>query len=715
MGFGCVEGHAPNHREEGVNKGMAAPQVSGVNPLSSGNLIQRYSDVLIAVAIVMIVIMMIIPLPTILLDILICLNITIALLVVMSAIYNVEALDISVFPSLLLITTLFRLALNISSTRLILLDGFAGEVITAFGNFVVGGNAVVGFIVFVILVVVNFIVITKGSERVAEVSARFTLDAMPGKQMAIDADLNQGAITDAEAKRRREKVQRESDFFGAMDGASKFVKGDAIAAIVIMIINIGGGFVIGMLQRGMDASQALQTYTLLTVGEGLVAQIPALLISTATGIIVTRSAAEGNLGSDLVKQLFNNARIFMILSGVLLFLAVMPGLPGVPFFVLAALCGFIAWNLYRGQAVQQEVQQVEQKAKAKKEATTPENIVSLLQVDPMELEIGYSLIPLVDTGQGGDLLDRIVMIRRQCALELGLVVPTIRIRDNIQIKPNAYIIKLKGIEIARGELMLDHYLAMNSGTVFEEVPGIETVEPAFGLPALWISENEREQAELNGYTVVDAVSVLATHLTEVIKQHADEILGRQETQNLLDNLRKTNGALVDEVVPNLLTIGEVQKVLASLLHERISIRDMGTILEVLADYGTATKDTEILTEYVRHAMARHITQQNVQNGMLPCITLDPALENKVAGSVQRTDHGSYVSLDPDSMQRLLAALQEELKKLTDQGYQPIVLTSPTVRPYFRDLVERSVPGIIILSHAEIEQNVEIQILGVVRI
>ena len=694
---------------------MAAPQTSSVNPLASGNLIQRYSDVLIAVAIVTIVIMMIIPLPTIVLDILICLNITIALLVVMSAIYNVEALDLSVFPSLLLITTLFRLALNISSTRLILLNGYAGEVITAFGNFVVGGNAGVGFIVFVILVIVNFIVITKGSERVAEVSARFTLDAMPGKQMAIDADLNQGAITDAEAKRRREKVQRESDFFGAMDGASKFVKGDAIAAIVIMMINIGGGFVIGMLQRDMDAAQALQTYTLLTVGEGLVAQIPALLISTATGIIVTRSAAEGNLGGDLVKQLFRNARIFMILTGVLLFLAIMPGLPGVPFTVLAAICGLIAWNLQRGQAVEQEVQQVEQKAKAKKEATTPENIVSLLQVDPMELEIGYSLIPLVDTGQGGDLLDRIVMIRRQCALELGLVVPTIRIRDNIQIKPNAYIIKLKGIEIARGELMLDHYLAMNSGTVFEEVPGIETTEPAFGLPALWISENEREQAELNGYTVVDAVSVLATHLTEIIKQHADEILGRQETQNLLDNLRKTNGALVDEVVPNLLSVGEVQKVLANLLHERISIRDMSTILEVLADYATATKDTDILTEYVRHAMARHITQQNVQNGVLPCITLDPAIENKIAGGVQRTDHGSYVSLDPDSMQKLLLALQEELKKLTDQGYQPIVLTSPTVRPYFRNLVERSIAGLIVLSHAEIEQNVEIQIRGVVRI
>ena len=694
---------------------MAAPQTGSVNPLSSGNFIQRYSDVLIAVAIVTIVIMMIIPLPTVILDILICLNITIALLVVMSAIYNVEALDLSVFPSLLLITTLFRLALNISSTRLILLNANAGEVITAFGNFVVGGNAVVGFIVFVILVIVNFIVITKGSERVAEVSARFTLDAMPGKQMAIDADLNQGAITDAEAKRRREKVQRESDFFGAMDGASKFVKGDAIAAIVIMMINIGGGFVIGMLQRDMDAAQALQTYTLLTVGEGLVAQIPALLISTATGIIVTRSAAEGNLGGDLVKQLFRNARIFMILTGVLLFLAIMPGLPGIPFLALASLCGFIAWNLHRGQTVEQEVQKVEQKAKAKKEATTPENIVSLLQVDPMELEIGYSLIPLVDTGQGGDLLDRIVMIRRQCALELGLVVPTIRIRDNIQIKPNAYIIKLKGVEIARGELMHDHYLAMNSGTVFEEVPGIETTEPAFGLPALWISENEREQAELNGYTVVDAVSVLATHLTEIIKEHAAEILGRQETQNLLDNLQKTNAALVEEVVPNLLTVGEVEKVLANLLHERISIRDMSTILEVLADYAPATKDTDVLTEYVRHAMARQITQQNVQDGVLPCITLDPAIENKIAGSVQRTEHGSYVSLDPDTMQKLLTALQEQLHKLTDQGYQPIVLTSPTVRPYFRNLVERSIAGLIVLSHAEIEQNVEIQILGVVKI
>ena len=696
----------------------ASPIAAPAGIFGKGSFIQKYSDVLIAVAIIIIVVMMIIPLPTLLLDLLICLNITIAILVIMSVIYNKEALDLSIFPSLLLITTLFRLALNISSTRLILLDGFAGEVITAFGNFVVGGNPVVGFIMFIILVGINFIVITKGSERVAEVSARFTLDAMPGKQMAIDADLNQGAITDAQAKERRVKIQREADFFGAMDGASKFVKGDAIAAIVIMLINITGGFVIGMLQRNLSAVQALQQYTLLTVGEGLVSQIPALLISTATGLIVTRAGAEGNLGADMVSQLFRNDRIFFILSGVLAFFAIVPGLPGVPFFALAALCFFIGRALKASTqaAVAQEEAKPEAKAKAqKKKATSPENIVSLLQVDPMELEIGYSLIPLVDTGQGGDLLDRIVMIRRQCALELGLVVPTIRIRDNIQIKPNAYIIKLKGVEIAKGELMLDHYLAMNSGTVFEEVPGIETTEPAFGLPALWIPDSEREQAELNGYTVVDAVSVLATHLTEVIKSHASEILGRQEAQNLVDNLKKTNETLVKEVVPDLLTVGEVQKVLQNLLAERISIRDMETIFEVLSDYARATKDTEILTEYVRHAMARQITQANVQNGQLPCVTLDPALENRIAGGVQRTDHGSYVSLDPDSMKRLVTSLDTELQKLTNMGYQPIVLTSPAVRLYFRKLVERSVPGIIVLSQAEIEQSVEIQILGVVKI
>ena len=697
---------------------MAAPEeeVLQEEGFGLGSFIQRYSDVIIAVTLVMIVIMMIIPLPTALLDVLICLNITIALVVIMSAIYNEEALDLSVFPSLLLVTTLFRLALNISSTRLILINGYAGEVITAFGNFVVGGNPVVGFIMFIILVIINFIVITKGSERVAEVSARFTLDAMPGKQMAIDADLNQGAIDDAEAKVRREKIQREADFFGAMDGASKFVKGDAIAAIIIMFINIAGGFVIGMVQRDMAAVEALQTYTLLTVGEGLVSQIPALLISTATGLIVTRAASEGDLGNDLVNQLIRNERIFFINAGVLTGLAIIPGLPGIPFFSLACLCAFIGYNLRQKTAVVEEVKEEEKEVKARADATRPENIVSLLQVDPMELEIGYALIPLVDTGQGGDLLDRIVMIRRQCAIELGLVVPTIRIRDNIQIKPSAYVIKLKGMEIARGELMLDHFLAMNSGTVFEEVAGTPTVEPAFGLPALWIAESDREQAELNGYTVVDAVSVLATHITEVIKQHAAEILGRQETQNLLDNLAKSSPSLVNEVVPDLMGVGDIQKVLANLLEERISIRDMVTIMEVLSDYSKATKDTEILTEYVRHSMARLITQQVVQGGnILPCITLDPALENRIAGGVQRTDHGSYVNLDPDTTRRMLASLERELEKLADMGYGAVVLTSPAVRLYFKKLVSRSVQGLTIVSHAEITPNIEIQIMGVVRI
>lgn len=684
-------------------------------PAENGGFITKYSDVLVAVGIVTIVVMMIIPLPTMLLDLLLCMNITLALVVVMAAIYNVEALDLSVFPSLLLITTLFRLALNVSSTRLILLEGYAGEVIMSFGNFVVGGNAVVGFIIFIILIIIQFIVITKGAERVAEVSARFTLDAMPGKQMSIDADLNQGAITDAEASERRLKIQREADFYGAMDGASKFVKGDAIAAIIIILINISGGFVIGIVQRNLTVQQALSNYTLLTVGEGLVNQIPALLISTATGIIVTRAASDSNLGYDLVSQLGRNARVFMIAAGVLLALALVPGLPGLPFSVLAAVCGYIGYSKTQSEKKVEETTTVQKKEKTKTEATKPENIVSLLQVDPMELEIGYSLIPLVDTGQGGDLLDRIVMIRRQCALELGLVVPTIRIRDNIQIKPNAYIIKLKGIEIAKGELLLDHFLAMNSGTVFEEIQGIETQEPAFGLPALWIPEASREQAELNGYTVVDAVSVLATHLTEVIKAHADEILGRQETQNLVDNARKTNSSLVDEIVPDLMNVGEIQKVLANLLRERVSIRDMATILEVLADYARATKDTEILTEYVRHALSRQITQQYTQNNQLTCITLDPTIENRIAGAVQRTDRGSYVSMDPDSMQRILASLGAELQKLTDMGYQPIILTSPTVRLYFRKLVERSVPGIIVLSHAEIEQSVEIQIIGAVKI
>ncbi|SDF39323.1 flagellar biosynthesis protein FlhA [Sporolituus thermophilus] len=675
----------------------------------------KYSDVLIAIGIVTIVVMMIIPLPAFLLDILLAFNITFALIIVMVAIYNVEALQFSVFPSLLLITTLFRLALNVSSTRLILLDGYAGEVITAFGNFVVGGNPVVGFIVFVILIIIQFIVITKGAERVAEVAARFTLDAMPGKQMSIDADLNAGLITDAEARQRRKNIQREADFYGAMDGASKFVKGDAIAAIIIIIVNIIGGFVIGMVQRNLSVVQALETYTLLTVGEGLVNQIPALLISTATGIVVTRAASEANLGQDIASQIMTNPRVFFLASGVLALLGLVPGLPGVPFFILSVFAAGIAYVLHNTVKTAAQLEVSRQEQKEMEEVRKPENLVSLLQVDPMELEIGYSLIPIVDVSQGGDLLDRVVMIRRQCALELGLIVPTIRIRDNIQLKPNAYVIKLRGIEIAKGELLLDHYLAMNPGTVYEEVPGIETVEPAFGLPALWIQETVREQAELAGYTVVDPVSVLATHLTEVIKTHAAEILGRQEVQTLIDAVKQTNPVLVEEIVPNLLSLGEIQKVLANLLRERLSIRDMVTILETLADYAPLTKDTELLTEYVRHALARQITRQYAPNNNLTCLTVDPQLENMITGAVQRTEQGTYVALEPHIVQAVINSLTNELPKLTGLGFLPIVLTSPSARLYFRKLTERVAPNLTVLSYAELEPKIEVQALGVVKV
>lgn len=677
--------------------------------------ILKYSDILIALAIITIVVMMIIPLPPLLLDLFLSLNITLGLVIVMVAVYTVNPLDFSVFPSLLLITTLFRLALNVSSTRLILLDGYAGDVILAFGNFVVGGNAVIGFIIFVVLIIIQFIVITKGAERVAEVAARFTLDAMPGKQMSIDADLNAGLITDAEARQRRKNIQQEADFYGAMDGASKFVKGDAIAAIIIIIINIVGGFVIGMWQRNMDVLQALQNYTLLTVGEGLVNQIPALLISTATGIVVTRAASESNLGHDLTSQLFANSRVFFIVSGVLTLLGVVPGLPGIPFLVLAAILFSIGYVLHRNVKTKAEAEVNNQEEKEKEEVRKPENIVSLLQVDPMELEIGYSLIPMVDIGQGGDLLDRVVMIRRQCALELGLVVPTIRIRDNIQLKPNVYIIKLRGIEIAKGELLLDHYLAMNPGTVFEEMSGIQTVEPAFGLPALWIQETEREKAELAGYTVVDPVSVLATHLTEVIKNFSFEILGRQEVQTLIDGVKQNNAALVEELVPNLLSIGEIQKVLANLLRERISIRDMVTILATLCDYAGLSKDTEVLSEYVRHSLVRQISRQHAPNNTLACLTIDPQLESKISSSVQRTERGSFVALDPREMQSLVKNLNTELMKLSNMGYPPMVLVSPAVRLYFRKLTERVAPTLTVLSYAELEPKVEIQALGMVKL
>ena len=677
--------------------------------------ITKYSDILIALAVVTIVIMMIIPLPAFLLDVFLAMNITAALIIVMVAIYNVEPLQFSVLPSLLLVTTLFRLALNVSSTRLILLQGYAGEVIRAFGEFVAGGNPVVGFIVFVILIIIQFIVITKGAERVAEVAARFTLDAMPGKQMSIDADLNAGLITDQEARQRRVKIQREADFYGSMDGASKFVKGDAIAAIIIIIINIVGGFTVGMLQRDLNALQALQTYTLLTVGEGLVNQIPALLISTATGIVVTRAASDVDLGHDIVGQLLTNPRVFYIVSGVLVCLALVPGLPGVPFIILAFLTGGLAMLLGRTKETAEKEAITQQEEKESEEIKKPENVLGLLQVDPMELEIGYSLIPMVDTRQGGDLLDRIVMIRRQCAIELGLVVPTIRIRDNIQLKPNAYVIKLKGIEIARGELILDHLLAMNPSGLAGEIPGVATTEPAFGLPAIWIADSLRERAEIEGYTVVDPVSVLATHLTEIIKVHASEIMGRQDVQALIDSVKAHHPVVVDELIPSLLSLGEVQKILAGLLKERVSIRDLVTILETLADYAPTTKDTEILTEYVRQALARSISKNYVQQNRLTCITLDAKLEQEIQASVQRTEQGSYVSMNPQVLQGFLQNLNKQLTRLGELGYAPVMLTSPAVRPYVRKLTERCAPALAVLSYAEVDPKVEVQAVGMVTI
>jgi len=678
-------------------------------------IIAKSSDVIVALAVVTIVIMMIIPLPTFLLDFFLSLNITLALIIVMISIYNVEPLQFSSFPSLLLVTTLFRLALNVSSTRLILLQGYAGEVIQAFGNFVVGGNAIVGFIVFVILIIIQFIVITRGAERVAEVAARFTLDAMPGKQMAIDADLNAGLVTDQEARTRRRNIQREGDFYGAMDGASKFVKGDAIAAIIIIVVNIVGGFIIGMVQRDMSALQSLQAYTLLTVGEGLVNQIPALLISTATGLVVTRAASESNLGHDIAQQIFAYPKVFYLVSGVIISLSLVPGLPFIPFVMMGAVTGGLGYLLQKSEKSAEETAVVKQEEKEREEVRKPENIVSLLHVDPIELEIGYSLIPLVDVAQGGNLLDRVVMIRRQCALEMGIVVPTIRIRDNIQLKPNSYVIKIKGIEITKGELLLDHFLAMNPGTVAEEIPGEDTIEPAFGLPAIWIQEDLREKAELSGYTVVDPVSVLATHLTEVIKSHCDELLGRQDVQTLVDSVKQDHPAVVSELVPGLLSLGDLQKVLICLLRERVSVRDLVSIMETLADSATFTKDPEILTEYVRRALARQISKQYVINNSLTCLTLDPQLENLIVSSVQHSDRGSYVTLEPAVMQKVIASLSEELPKLTSLGYQPSLLTSPASRLYVRKLTERIAPNLAVLSYGELDSNIEVQALGMVKL
>jgi flagellar biosynthesis protein FlhA len=675
----------------------------------------KLKDFIILFGVIGIVLMMIIPIPVLLLDVLIILNISIALMILLIAMNTKEALDFSIFPAILLITTLFRLALNISTTRNILQHAEAGEVVATFGSWVGGGQIAIGFIVFLILVVVQFIVITKGSERVAEVAARFTLDAMPGKQMSIDADLNAGLINEQQAKERRSKIEREADFYGAMDGASKFVKGDAIAAIIMLIINLIGGFVIGMTVHDFSFQESLETFSILTIGDGLVSQIPALLISTSAGLIVTRAASDGNLAEDVTSQLFKYPKLLYVAAGTIALLGFTP--IGIfrtfPFAIILAVGG---WYMHKAINKQQEQEDMLVEEQQIEEVRSPESVISLLQVDPIEFEFGYGLIPLADAQQGGDLLDRIIMIRRQCALELGLVVPVIRIRDNIQLKPNEYVIKIKGNLVARGDLLLNHYLAMSPGFEDDSVVGIETMEPAFGLPAIWIDEQMKERAELSGYTVVDPPSVVATHLTEVVKRHAHELIGRQEAKLLVDNVKESYPALVDELIPSILTIGDVQKVLAKLLREKVSIRDLVTIFESLADHGHYTKDPDILTEYVRQALSRQITQQfSTGNDPLRVITVGPQLEKKIAESVQQSEQGSYIALDPVSTQQIYQRLNEHVNKQIQSGQQPVVLASPTIRMYLRQIVERTMQDVPVLSYSELEPNIEVQSVGVVNL
>ena len=673
-------------------------------------------DLSVLLGVILIVIMLIIPLPTAMLDFLIIINISIALIIILVAMNTREPLQFSIFPTLLLLVTLFRLGLNVSTTRSILGEANAGNVIDTFGNFVVGGNALVGFVVFLILIVIQFLVITKGAERVSEVGARFTLDAMPGKQMSIDADLNAGMISDAEAKARREKIEQEADFYGSMDGASKFVKGDAIAGIVIVIINLLFGLIIGMTQMGMDLTTSAATFTLLTVGDGLVSQIPALLISTATGIVVTRAASEGNLGHDITKQLLAYPKMLYIAGGTIFFLGVIT--PISPVFTFPIAFALLFGGYYLGKSEKRallEEEQVEEEEQPD-EMKSPESVINLLQIDPIEFEFGYGLIPLADANQGGDLLDRVVMIRRQMALELGMIVPVIRIRDNIQLQPNEYTIKIKGNEIAKGELLLDHYMAMSPGVEDESMIGIDTIEPAFGLPALWIGEDMKEQAELSGYTVVDPPSVVSTHLTEVIKRHAHELLGRQETKQLVDHLKETYPALVEEVTPSSLSIGEVQKVLTNLLKENVSIRNLPIIFETLADYGHMTKDMDLVTEYVRQSLSRQISKQMTTPGEpMYVITLSGTVEKKVADSVQQTEHGNFISMDPNDSQRILESAASETDRLSQMGQVPVILCSPAVRMYVRQLLERYLPHVPILSYNELEADVEVQSVGVVNV
>ena len=674
----------------------------------------KKADFGVAIYLLAAVIFFIIPIPSILLDVMLAINISLAMIILFNALFAKEVLDMSFFPTLLLFTTIFRISLNVSSTRLILSTGEPGNVVETFGGFVGGGNLVIGAIVFIVLILIQFIVINKGSERVSEVTARFTLDAMPGKQMAIDADLNTGAITEKEARERRTKIQQESNFFGSMDGATKYVKGDATAGLIITFINLIGGTIMGVMNGGLSAMEALQKYGILTIGDGLVSQVPSLLISLATGILVTKASSEADFGSMLVKQLFGIPKVLYIVGATITFLGIATPLNPVLFCALGI--AFLA----AGRKIQKDVkvEEIEEETNADETAAEeirrPENVVSLLQVDPIELEFGYGIIPLADVNQGGDLLDRVVMIRRQIALELGTVVPIIRLRDNIQLNPNQYIIKIKGIQVTEGEILFDHYMAMNPGYVEEEITGIPTFEPSFHLPAIWITEGQRERAESLGYTVVDPPSIIATHLTEVIRSHIAELLTRQDVSNLISNIKENYPALVDELTPKLLSIGEIQKVLQNLLQEGISIRDLLTIFENLADHAVTTRDTDVLTEYVRQGLKRAISSKYFPaNETTSVVTLDPKVEQEIMGSVKQTEQGAYLTLDPEKTKNIMESLKQEVAKLENIGKNPIVITSPIVRMYFKKLTEDYFKDLIVVSYNEVESNVELQSVGMV--
>ncbi len=675
------------------------------------------SSAMMALGVIGILMVMMIPLPTLLLDILLSFSITISIMILLMAMYVLKPLDFSIFPSILLVVTLLRLSLNVASTRMILLHGnegttAAGQVIHAFGTFVVGGNYVVGLIVFMVLVLINFIVITKGSTRVAEVAARFTLDAMPGKQMSIDADLNAGLISDTDARRRRGELEKETNFYGAMDGASKFVRGDAVAGIVITLINIIGGLVVGVMQKGMPVIDAAKNYTLLTVGDGLVTQIPALIVSTAAGMLVTRSAASSDLGEELHHQLKIQPKAIATAAGIILVFAFIPGMPKVSFLLVSAGIGYLAYKFYRTNETSQDIE--EESVPALPEEEEPEDLLTPLDV--LALEVGYGLIPLVDTSQGGELLQRIKTMRKQLALEMGFIVPAIHIRDNLQLGPNHYSFILKGVEIARGELMLGHFMAIKTDDQSFKIKGIETKEPAFGLPAVWIAEREKESVTSKGYVVVDPPTVITTHLMEIIKLHADELIGRKEVQALMENLSKTYPKVIDEIVPKTVPYGILQKVVQRLLRERVSIRDLYSIIETLADYVPMTKNADLLTGYVRQALARTITKQYLdQSGGLTVMMISPDIEDTISQSVQHTEHESYINPDPVMIRKLVNNVQKLINPFTAKGLQPIILCSPSIRIHLRNIMEKFFPSIVVISHNEVMRETAIKSLGMVEL